>query len=220
MIEKNTNLTPLEFVGTTKESGLVQLDLLKKEGLSKTSSFLEIGCGMLNLGIFLIEYLEPNRYVGIDPNEWLRKDVLDHNRSTFLEKNPIFLSNDSFDSSELNRSFDFIFSHSVLSHVSYDQIDQFLEKCKKVLNKKGKILSSIRLAEGNDYGSNGSYNKKDSMDKEWQYPGVSWFTMETVIKKANLIGLSVTHKKEYTEYYVNKRPGECHDWLLFEKTKI
>lgn len=212
---ENLGLSPLEYVGSTEVSGKIQMELLKKEGLIKSSSVLEIGCGCLNLGILLIEYLDKNNYVGIDPNEWLRTDSILTNQKIISNKSPVFISREDFNSSELKRDFDFIFSHSVLSHTADWQLDLFLENSKKALNKGGKILSSIRLAEGNSFGSEGSINRKDSNDEQWQYPGVSWFTMNTLNNKAAKFGLSVINIPEYTEFYVDKRPGECHDWLLF-----
>jgi cyclopropane fatty-acyl-phospholipid synthase-like methyltransferase len=62
-------------------------------------------------------------------------------------------------------NFDYIFSHSILSHAAHWQLDQYLENSKRVLAPNGVMLASIRLAEGNSYGSGGSPNKSDSMDK-------------------------------------------------------
>ena len=204
------------YVGTDEVSGQLQLELLQREGCFSGSKVLEIGCGRLHLGIPLIRYLENNHYVGIDPNEWLRQVVLkhDHNRQLVEQKGARFLSGDTFDASELGIKFDFIFSHSVLSHAAHWQLEQFLQNTAAVMNPGGRILSSIYLAEGNAYGSEGSPDKKDSMDQEWQYPGISFFTLDTVVRTAAKVGLEAVHVPDYTEFYTKTRPKEYHDWIV------
>jgi cyclopropane fatty-acyl-phospholipid synthase-like methyltransferase len=210
------------YVGTDETSGQIQLELLKKEGCQPISKVLEIGCGALHLGIPLINYLEKGNYVGVDPNEWLREKTIKNQKLTDLinQKQVTFLSVTDFDASKLNKKFDFIFGHSVLSHCAYWQLEQFLQNTSKVLSSRGKIVASIRLAEGNKFGSPGSVGKKDSMDNEWQYPGVSWFKFSTVAQMAEKYGLMVKYHPEYTEYYTKTKPREVHDWLVFNKNLI
>jgi cyclopropane fatty-acyl-phospholipid synthase-like methyltransferase len=208
------------YVCTDEVSGRTQFDLLIKSGLQPKSTLLEIGCGCLNAGAFLIKYLDEGRYVGIDPNPWLREAALKSSkvRRLVARKAARFLSNDTFDASELGRKYDYIFSHSVLSHAAHFQLEQYLRNAAKVLASGGTILSSIRLAEGNKWGSAGSDDHKDTMDKEWVYPGVSFFTAATIQGAAAKCGLSVEIKPEYTEYYVAHRPAEFHDWVIFKFT--
>ena len=208
---------PKRFVGTDGVSGQLQLELLKREGCTRDSTVLEIGCGNLHAGILLIQYLEKSRYVGVDPNKWLRRKTLKNLWASELirEKQARFLSVDNFDASKLGTRFDFVLSHSVLSHCAHWQLEQYLRNAGKVLAPGGHILASICLAEGNAYGSSGTPDKEDSMDETWQYPGISWFKLATVISTAGRCGLTVVHKPEYTEFYVKTRPLECHDWLVF-----
>jgi cyclopropane fatty-acyl-phospholipid synthase-like methyltransferase len=205
------------YVATDEISGRTQLELLRREGLTPTSDILEIGCGCLNLGIPLLRFLEPDRYVGIDPNTWLREIVLRSWKARWIvrQKRPFFLSNSEFDASQLGRKFDFAFSHSILSHAAHWQLEQYLRNVAAVMKPGGIILSSIRLAEGNAYGSAGRPNKDDSRDNEWVYPGVSWFKFSTVQETAREVGLNALVKPEYTEFYVRSRPNECHDWIRF-----
>jgi cyclopropane fatty-acyl-phospholipid synthase-like methyltransferase len=168
----------------------------------------------------LIQYLDSGKYVGIDPNPWLREAAIKHRRvqRLILQKRPVFLSNQEFDASELGITFDYIFAHSILSHAAHWQLSQFLENTSKVLAPNGKILASVRLAEGNPWGSAGSPGKQDSMDVKWVYPGVSWFTRTTIEKAASHLGLTTTFKPEYTRLYVARRPHEFHDWVLFRRS--
>jgi cyclopropane fatty-acyl-phospholipid synthase-like methyltransferase len=205
------------YVGTDEVSGQLQLELLKRQGCRPNSKVLEIGCGRLHAGIPLMQYLDKGNYVGVDPNEWLRQTAMKNRyvREVVEEKQPRFLSVDDFDASALGIKFDFVLSHSVLSHCAHWQLEKFLRNAGKVLAPGGRILASIFLAEGNAYGSRGTPGKEDSMHQEWQYPGVSFFKLSTVMKTAHMLGLTAVRIPEYTEFYTKTRPKERHDWLLF-----
>jgi cyclopropane fatty-acyl-phospholipid synthase-like methyltransferase len=205
------------YVGTDEVSGRLQLDLLLREGLKPDHDLLEIGCGSLNLAVHLFGYLQPKRYVGIDPNPWLRNTAIRKRRlAKSVERGlPTFLSNSDFDATALGRTFDFCFSHSILSHAAHWQLGQFLQNTARVTKSGGKIIASIRLAEGNKFGSTGSKDKQDSRDEQWVYPGVSWFSRSTIDQTAAKHGLRTILKPEYTEYYTRTRPAEVHDWFIF-----
>jgi cyclopropane fatty-acyl-phospholipid synthase-like methyltransferase len=208
---------PDHYVGTDDVSGRLQFELLKREGCSPDSKLLEIGCGNLHGAVPLIEFLEKANYVGLDPNEWLREAAMKKRyiRQLVKKKQATFLSVDDFDASGLDIKFDFAFAHSVLSHCAHWQLGLFLRNVSKVLAPNGRIVASIRLAEGNAYGSSGTPGRDDSRDETWQYPGVTWFKLATVRDVAEKEGLTVLRIPEYTEFYIRTRPNEYHDWLLF-----
>ena len=207
------------YVSSDEKSGKLQLEILRRTGCVASSSVLEIGCGCLNAGIPIIDFLDAGNYVGLDPNRWLidstlrRKDV----RRLVEDKRARFLHVDTFDASKAAIEFDFVISHSVLSHCAHWQLDQFLRNAGKVLASDGRIVASLRLSEGNEHGSVGSPDKEDSMCTKWQYPDVSYFKMSTVRKAAEDNGLTATHVPEYTAYYTSHRPLECHDWFVFSR---
>lgn len=205
------------YVGTTEASGHFQFDLLRLEGCSPDSKVLEVGCGCLHAAVPLVRYLNPGNYVGIEPNRWLIESVPDGVKHLMQERGARFLAVSNFDASESGETFDFILSHSVLSHCSFSQADQFLNACSMVLAPNGKLIASLRLSEGNAWGSEGHPERRDSMDVEWQYPGVSWFTLETIVRKADKYGLLSMLRPEYTRRLVTIRPSECHDWIFFVK---
>ena len=185
-----------------------------------TSRVLEVGCGALSAGAHVIEYLDRDRYVGIEPNQWLIDAALRQRRvrNAVSEKRPVFLNRTDFDAREAGGTFDYVLSHSVLSHAAHWQLDQFLENVGRVLAPSGRIVASLILAEGNAYGSVGTPDRRDSMHSEWQYPGISWFSLPTVVAAAARHGLSATHKPEYTARYVSRRPREFHDWIVFARS--
>ncbi len=210
---------PKKFVKTDQDSGQVQLELLKMDGCVPSSKVVDIGCGCLHLGVPLMKYLDVGHFAGVDPNAWLREKAMKDPQVRQLvdEKQPKFLSGDDFDASPLNMEFDFVFAHSVLSHAAHWQLGQFLENAAKVLTPTGRVLASIRLAEGNNFGSAGSPDKQDTMDEQWVYPGVSFFKLETIEQVADKHGLKATYYPQYTEFYTKTKPNEFHDWMVFTR---
>jgi SAM-dependent methyltransferase len=205
------------FVGSPRAGGEIQFQILQLEGLRPESQVLEIGCGTLNASLPIIRFLAPRHYVGIDPNAWLRDTQLTKMRVRRLirRKQPLFLTREDFDASEAQRQFDHILSHSVLAHAAHHQLGQFLQNCARVLAPRGRLLVSLRLAEGNDYGSSGSPDGKDSRKAEWACPGASYFQLSTVEAAAARLGLEVEVKQDYMARMTAKFPMEVHDWLLF-----
>jgi cyclopropane fatty-acyl-phospholipid synthase-like methyltransferase len=210
---------PRKYVKTDETSGRLQFELLKQEGCQPSSRVLEVGCGCLHAGVHLMQYLNRGGYAGIDPNSWLINDAIKQPAIQRLveAKQPQFLFRTDFDAGSLNQTFDYVLSHSVLSHAAHWQLEEYLRNTSKVLAPGGRIVASIRLAEGNAFGSKGSPTREDSMDKEWVYPGVSWFKLATVIATAEKLGLQARHAPEHTAYYTKTRPNEFHDWIVFSR---
>lgn len=208
-----------EYVGTDEVSGVLQYEILTREGLGQAHHVLEVGCGCLSAGLLLIRWLVPDRYVGIDPNTWLREVVLrsDSAKAMVELKRPVFLDVLDFDASSLDRKFDLVLSHSILSHAAQHQLREFLLNTSKVLAPGGKIVASIRLAEGNALGSPGSEDGSDTCSSEWAYPGGVYFSRATIETTASELGLDAAHRPEHTEFYVKERPAEYHDWFVFTK---
>lgn len=180
---------------------------------------LDVGCGCLHAGAHLLAYLERGHFAGIEPNRWLLKAALKSPAVAKLvaEKQPHFLHGREFDASSLGTRFDFVLSHSVLSHAAHWQLEQFLRNTERVLAPGGKICASLRLAEGNAFGSTGHPDGVDSMDEEWQYPGVSFFTWKTIAAAAARVGLVAHNRQDLTELYTRTRPKEFHDWVVFTR---
>jgi len=61
--------------------GRLQLIALLRRGLNPDSDVVDVGCGALRAGYWLIHFLEPGRYQGIDP----MKDNVDAARAAILE---------------------------------------------------------------------------------------------------------------------------------------
>jgi hypothetical protein len=198
-----------------EEIGDSQLTLLKMAGCTPDSSVLEIGCGCLIAGLPIMTYLNSDRYVGIEPNTWLVDAAVESKEAKAIiqAKHPLFLHNTDFDGSSTGRKYDFVMSHSILSHAAEWQLPLFLKSVKKNLAPNGVVLSSIRFFT--DTGDVAG----DSHDAEWVYPGVSFFSWETVQRVAAEQGFKVEWRKDYKEYFVKRFSLHIHDWLRFTLAK-
>ena len=213
--EKNN--TSVGYCGTIPMSGFIQLVILIKEGLNNRSNVLELGCGALTLGVPLIDYLDSGCYYGIDPNEHLRKSTMSYDNVNKLikEKSAIFESVDClYPLKASNKKFDYVFAHSVFSHTSTYQFELFLENISKFINFDSKIILSLRLAEGNKFGNNGS--QIVNFDN-WEYPGNSYYSRSHLINKSFEKNYKIEFREDLTEFYTKYRPSEFHDWIILTK---
>ena len=106
---------------------------LLNEGMTPESRVLDVGCGCLRGGYWLIHFLDPECYCGIEPNV----DMLDAGRTILMEpdemsrKQPRFDHNDKFDFSVFDETFDFYVARSVWTHSARRHIrtmlDQFID---------------------------------------------------------------------------------------------
>jgi hypothetical protein len=93
-----------------------QFRLLTGLGLSEDHKVLDIGCGSLRAGRLVIQYLLPNNYIGIEPNQWLweRAIEVEIGQDICEIKRPRFLSNPDFTTLDLGGLVDFIVAQSNL----------------------------------------------------------------------------------------------------------
>jgi SAM-dependent methyltransferase len=181
-------------------SGKRQLALLRRLGLQRGHRVLEIGCGTLNMARFLLPVLDAGAYACVEPNAWLRKASLAEHPGLreALEGHAVptvFLENRSFDGRELLNlpafagGFDFVFSHSILSHAAWWQLPLYLRNAAAVLKPgAGTLVASLMFHRPH---GDPSEEAGDSMDESWVYPWVSTFSRATVRAEGRQAGLRV-----------------------------
>lgn len=193
----------LAYVGdpnSWEARGKTIFNFMFENGLEKTNHVLDIGCGNLNTGLPLMNYLQPKHYVGIEPNGWLVEAALQQH--PHLENKELAYSDTTdFDVSDLKVTFDHVVSHSVLSHAAHWQVPQAFMNVRKVVREGAVWLASIRLSD------------KNSFDKQWVYPGVSTFRLQTLKVWGHHAGWMVEHLPEYTQRLTRVAPNDFHDWL-------
>lgn len=141
-------------------AGRKQLITLLSQGLTPDSRVLDIGCGCLRGGYWLIHFLGDGNYFGIEPNNEMLKagiQILLEPGLTNL-KNPTYDNNDTFDFSVFGKKFDFFVARSIWTHASKQQIESMLDGFVENANKNARFITSYRRA---------TFFKKDYQGTEW-----------------------------------------------------
>jgi hypothetical protein len=196
--EKASYFSPIVFTGGAPQIfetvGRKTLSLLVERGLQANHKLLDIGCGCLRCGIWIIPFLEEECYFGIEPNiEMMRfgTDVL-LQPSLLEQKKPHFDHNSDFDFSVFQQKFDFFVARSIWTHASRKQIEVCLDNFVKSRNKNGKMLVSYIPPVG----LNTAYLDHEwlgishlSNDEGYAYHKLEW--IEAVCQKRGLDVLSL-----------------------------
>src|SRR5690349_9006267 len=112
-----------------ENGGREQLIFLLNAGLNPDSKLVDIGCGVLRAGYWFIHFLNKKCYYGIEPH----KGRLQMGMNTVLEskllqeKQPVFDTNASFNTSVFGEKFDYFLSYSIWTHASKQQISIMLD---------------------------------------------------------------------------------------------
>jgi SAM-dependent methyltransferase len=128
--------------------GRMCFDVLLREGLAADSRVLDVGCGALRLGYWLMRFLEQGCYHGIEPNremlqlgleEVLEADIVERAQASFAH-------NDDFDFSSFGERFDFVVARSIWTHTSREQIQTMLASFAAASTPRGVFLTSYHPA--------------------------------------------------------------------------
>jgi len=186
--------------------GRLQLITLLSEGLYPESKILDIGCGCLRGGYWLIHFLNSDCYFGIEPNQ----EMLEAGISNLLEpdllkqKQPRFDNNTKFDSSVFNEKFDFFLARSIWTHSSKDNILTMLKAFLRDSKKNGIFLTSVYkkrfFSKRSDYKGNKWVGRSHECNKAGQvYHSLSW-----VKKQCEKRGLAAEEIKDKGYNYGNQ----------------
>jgi cyclopropane fatty-acyl-phospholipid synthase-like methyltransferase len=185
-------------IGTPIASGQFQFEMLKREGLQPGHLVLEIGAGCLLLGHHLIAYLKPWHYVAIEPEARL----IPAGKRIFNVQNDFHFTDVKTFHAGRDVLFDYIYSHSVLSHASASQLDEYMYACSKQLQDSGKAFASYRIGATN------------TNSDRWLYPGNTYFTPKTMELTAQKHGLQLIHRPDIRTAFMEATAGEHHhDWV-------
>jgi SAM-dependent methyltransferase len=146
--ERAERLGETRFIGGPKYDfellGRAGFEVLLREGLCPSSRVLDVGCGALRLGYWLMRFLDPGCYLGIEPNQEMLRLGLDE----LVEPEAVeraearFDHNDEFDFSVFNESFDFVVARSIWTHASKAHIRAMLDSFAATASPGGVFVTS------------------------------------------------------------------------------
>jgi len=133
--------------GMWDEIGALQLSFLKAEGLTRDHKLLDIGCGCLRGGVYLIDHLEAGNYFGVDLHESLLEAGyrIELARAKLTEKLPFdhLRQIEGFDFSALDTDFDMAIAFSVFTHISLNAARTCLERLAPKMKVGGRFYATI-----------------------------------------------------------------------------
>ncbi len=148
--------------------GAAQFCLLFRLGLREEHYLLDLGCGSLRAGRFLIQLLLPNRYYGTEPNEWLWQHAIHEEvgADLFQKKSPMLSADGDFSFKNFGVNFDFILAQSIFSHTGTDLMRKGLKNAAGVLKPTGQLLFTVLDETTSSFGE-----VEDARTKSgWVYP--------------------------------------------------
>ena len=116
-------------------------------GLRPEHKFLDFGCGSLRNGVWIIRFLNPGNYYGIDADRWqleagARVEIPLHDLGT---KVPRLLHNSEFRIDFFQVEYDWIFAFSVLNHLDPRRRAFAIERIISGMKDDAKFTISHRL---------------------------------------------------------------------------
>ena len=187
------------------ETGKRDLNFLIKYGLKKSDSFLDYGCGYGRTAIPVINFLEENKYTGLDlskeririAQEYLIDKSLQHKKPNFI----VSVDKKLKDIIK-NQSFDIIFIYTVITHNPIREVRNILQEMKPYLNDGGKIFVDYwRPVPEEPLQSVKDYKIKKT-------------DMEKLILE---IGYNFIDIEDFFNFQPHKRPSKYHRMLCLQK---
>lgn len=150
--------------------GVTQFIFLLKQGLTPNCNLLDVGCGPLRAGRFLIKYLNNEKYIGIEPAEQILKQAIKKQKlfNLFEIKKPKFFHNYDFNLDNIPIQ-NFIVAFDVFFHCGIEQLKTFLKNLHKVCDEKTKIIITVQFADGDPHES----LKSKGLNVDYFYPHAS-----------------------------------------------
>ncbi|QGX96786.1 class I SAM-dependent methyltransferase (plasmid) [Roseovarius faecimaris] len=176
--------TQYDFMGAT------QFNLLTGLGLREEHHVVDIGCGSLRAGRYLMQYLLPGRYTGIDPNSWLWQEAIDKEIGADLIalKAPRLLDEADFRMTGVaDDSADYIVAQSIYSHTGADLFTLSVAAAARCLSPTGQFLFTAILPD--DAGVDRM--PRGPAHEGWLYPGCLSFAEADVSAVCSAAGLHV-----------------------------
>jgi SAM-dependent methyltransferase len=180
-------------------AGRLQLITLLREGIYPQSKVLDLGCGCLRGGYWLIHFLDSGCYFGIEPNAEMLQAGIDHllEPAVLEKKCPCFDNNDHYDFSVFGAKFDAVVARSIWTHASKGQIAVMLDRFRASSSEDAFFLTSYCPAGmvflRRDYKGDGWKGRSHQSDK----PGRVAHSFRWIREQVEARGMAVTQLPDF-----------------------
>jgi cyclopropane fatty-acyl-phospholipid synthase-like methyltransferase len=193
MAEKESTQGYRSFVGPADQYDLIgaaQFALLYALGLRAHHRLLDIGCGSLRAGRMLIAYLEPRRYVGVEPEQWLIDQAIEHEigLGMIAIKQPLFDQSSNFSLDHLGL-FDFVLAQGVATNTGPTMLPTLLAAIEQALNRDGLAAITVIHPDSGDPDAL-QVEIDDQSAPAWRYPGCYSYPRDGIAKVISAAGLA------------------------------
>jgi SAM-dependent methyltransferase len=170
-----------------------QFSFLLAAGMREEHRVVDLGCGSLRLGRLLIPFLLPDRYFGVEPNEWLVREGFERELGNDIKeiKRPRFRYVDDFSLDGFGEQFEFAIAFSVFSHTYPDLAEIGLRQVAQTLAPGGVLIATF---VENKTGATGRSSLLAPNGEGWLYPKCvkyTWEEFSAVLDRAGLVGQRV-----------------------------
>ena len=172
-------------VETFEQAGRSQLTAMLNEGLNPESKVLDFGCGRLRIAYWLIRFLDPGRYYGIEPARERVEYGLQYlfTREEVKLRQPRFDFNARFDSSVFSTKFDFFLARSIWTHAGKSQIEASLDSFVRDSTAASVFLASYLPAKSPEDDYSGDHWVGTSHESDT--PGVIRHSLAWIMQQCN-----------------------------------
>lgn len=141
--------------GLWEEMGRLQYEFVRQRGLQPRMRFLDIGCGCFRAGVYLIEYLNPGCYYGIDLSQALmdagyEKELAPRGLTWKLPKANL-LCDDGFHVERFGVMFDMALAQSVFTHLPFNHIRLCLTRLAAAMRPGGVFYATAFISDPADW---------------------------------------------------------------------
>jgi SAM-dependent methyltransferase len=165
--------------------GRVWLDFLVAQGLRSSDRVLDIGCGAGRVGVRAVDYLEPDRYFGVDAHlrSLVAFSAYEIRLNGLAPKHPRLLLDSEFRFTHFGERFEVALDINVTNHLPLERFRRSFTNLRSVLAPGGRVFvraavsrpateeaRKVRADERLDLLRALGYELAASFDEEWPFP--------------------------------------------------
>jgi ABC-type polysaccharide/polyol phosphate transport system ATPase subunit/SAM-dependent methyltransferase len=126
------------------ETGIWQVEFLRKQGLEPGHYVLDVGCGSLAAAVHLLPFLDEDRYWGLERNGALIEAGvrIELPRAGVIPERGHFMINDTFELSEIPAALDMAVASSLFAYLPFNGVARCIASVVRKLKPSGRFYAT------------------------------------------------------------------------------